>query len=334
MADGTDTSQGAQRVAKLIARAGVCSRREAERLIEQGRVALDDQVLTTPAVTVDDPRRVQVDGEPLPAPEPTRMVRFYKPTGVLTTERDPEGRTTIYDLLPADLPRLMPVGRLDLNSEGLLLLTNDGALKRRLELPDTGWIRRYRVRVFGTPSEEALAGLRQGITVDGVRYGPIEARVDQTTGSNSWLTVSLREGRNREVRRVMEHLGLKVNRLMRVAYGPFQLGSMKRGEVKEVPPKVLAEQLGLEVPADRRTGFAKAKPPKTARKPGKARGQGPKPGARPGGQAASKPDTTSGGKDAAKPGRQATDLTGTGPEPRTRSGKGSAKPNAHRRRTS
>jgi 23S rRNA pseudouridine2605 synthase len=329
-----DTSGGAQRVAKLIARAGVCSRREAERMIEQGRVALDDAVLTTPAVTVDDPRRIAVDGAPLPAPEPTRMVRFYKPTGVLTTERDPEGRTTIYDLLPAGLPRLMPVGRLDMNSEGLLLLTNDGALKRRLELPDTGWIRRYRVRVFGEPSDAELASLQQGVTVDGVRYGAIDAKVDQTTGANTWLTVSLREGRNREVRRVMEHLGLKVNRLMRVAYGPFQLGAMKRGEVKEVPPKVLAEQLGLDVPAETRTGFAKAKPPKTARKPGKARGQGPKPGARPGGQAASKPDTTSGGKDAAKPGRQATDLTGTGPEPRTRSGKGSAKPNAHRRRTS
>jgi 23S rRNA pseudouridine2605 synthase len=271
MTQDPDRAAGGQRVAKLIARAGLCSRREAERLIEQGRVALDDTTLTTPAVTVDDPRRISVDGTPLPAPEPTRVFRFHKPQGVVTTERDPEGRPTIYDLLPEGLPRLMPVGRLDLTSEGLLLLTNDGELKRRLELPDTGWIRRYRVRVYGRPDPDALAALAAGVTVDGVRYGPIEAQVDQETGANAWLTVALREGRNREVRKVMEHLGLKVNRLMRVAYGPFQLGSMKKRTVKEVPPKVLAEQLGLPMPAEAKAGTAKPKRSKHSHKPAKRR---------------------------------------------------------------
>jgi 23S rRNA pseudouridine2605 synthase len=303
MSDKTDASPGAQRVAKLIARAGVCSRREAERLIEQRRVAVDDQTLTTPAVTVDDPQRITIDGERLPQPEPTRIFRFHKPSGVVTTERDPEGRQTIYDVLPDGLPRLMPVGRLDLTSEGLLLLTNDGALKRRLELPDTGWIRRYRVRVFGEPDPDQLASLQQGVTVDGVRYGAIDAQVDSKSGANTWITVSLKEGRNREVRRVMEHLGYRVNRLLRVAYGPFQLGSMKRGEVKEVPPKVLAEQLGGG-PSAPKVGTAKAKPPKNARKPDKPR----KPGS-------------------AKPGAK--------PEPPKRDTQSKqGKPNAHRRRTS
>ena len=303
-AEGT----GAQRVAKLIARAGVCSRREAERLIEQRRVAVDDETLTTPAVTVDDAQRITIDGERLPQPEPTRIFRFHKPSGVVTTERDPEGRRTIYDVLPEGLPRLMPVGRLDLTSEGLLLLTNDGALKRKLELPDTGWIRRYRVRLFGEPDPDQLASLQQGVTIDGVRYGAIDAQVDTKTGANTWVTVSLREGRNREVRRVMEHLGYRVNRLMRVAYGPFQLGSMKRGEVKEVPPKVLAEQLGLDQPAQK-VGTAKAKPPKNARKPDKP------------GKAAAKAGAKAGGKPGA----------GRGKHP---SQDKQSKPHAHRRRTS
>jgi 23S rRNA pseudouridine2605 synthase len=311
MAEQTDDdspagSTGAQRVAKLIARAGVCSRREAERLIAARRVAVDDETLTTPAVTLDDPQRITIDGERLPPAEPTRIFRFHKPGGVVTTERDPEGRRTIYDVLPEGLPRLMPVGRLDLTSEGLLLLTNDGALKRRLELPDTGWIRRYRVRVFGEPDPEELASLRQGVTIDGVRYGSIDAQVDTKTGANTWVTVSLREGRNREVRRVMEHLGYRVNRLLRVAYGPFQLGSMKRGEIKEVPPKVLAEQLGLGQPAQK-VGTAKAKPPKQARKPDKPGKPGGKPAAR-------------------TPNKATADTAG---KPRKQ-----GKPNAHRRRTS
>ena len=307
MSEKTDETGGAQRVAKLIARAGVCSRREAERLIEQRRVAVDDQTLTTPAVTVDDPQRITIDGERLPQPEPTRIFRFHKPSGVVTTERDPEGRRTIYDVLPEGLPRLMPVGRLDLTSEGLLLLTNDGALKRKLELPDTGWIRRYRVRVFGEPDPDQLATLQQGITVDGVRYGAIDAQVDTKNGANTWITVSLKEGRNREVRRVMEHLGYRVNRLLRVAYGPFQLGSMKRGEVKEVPPKVLGEQLGLAQAPERKIGTAKAKPAKNARKPDK-----------PGKAAHRKP----------RPGGQTR-----GPDKQGTQDK-QGKPNAHRRRTS
>jgi 23S rRNA pseudouridine2605 synthase len=238
-----------ERIAKVIARAGVCSRREAERLIEQGRVAVDGKTLKTPAVLVGQESIVAVDGEPLNPPERTRLFRYHKPAGVLTAERDPQGRPTIYDTFPPGVPRLMPVGRLDFTSEGLLLLTNDGGLKRHLELPATGWLRRYRVRVFGQPDPAALKRLAKGIAIDGVQYGPIEASIDSVKGSNAWLTISLREGKNREVRRVMEHLGLPVTRLIRLAYGPFQLGSLPRGAVDEVPGKVLKEQLGS---ADRR----------------------------------------------------------------------------------
>jgi 23S rRNA pseudouridine2605 synthase len=239
----SDTAKG-ERIAKVIARAGVCSRREAERLIAQGRVAVDGKTLATPAVVVAPGSVVTVDGEPLAEPERTRLFRYHKPAGVLTTERDPEGRPTIYDTFPPGAPRLMPVGRLDFNSEGLLLLTNDGALKRHLELPATGWLRRYRVRAYGRPEPHALANLAKGTTIDGVTYGPIEASIDSAKGGNIWLTVSLREGKNREVRRVMEHLGLQVNRLIRTAYGPFPLGEIPRGGAEEVPRKMLREQLG------------------------------------------------------------------------------------------
>jgi 23S rRNA pseudouridine2605 synthase len=238
-----ETEKG-ERIAKVIARAGVCSRREAERLIAQGRVAVDGRTLTTPAVVVTPGNIVTVDGEALAAPERTRLFRYHKPAGVLTAERDPQGRPTIYDTFPPGVPRLIPVGRLDFNSEGLLLLTNDGALKRHLELPSTGWLRRYRVRAYGRPDPHALASLARGTTIDGVAYGPIEASVDSAKGGNVWLTVSLREGKNREVRRVMEHLGLQVNRLIRTAYGPFPLGEIPRGGAEEVPRKVLREQLG------------------------------------------------------------------------------------------
>jgi 23S rRNA pseudouridine2605 synthase len=190
---------------------------------------------------------ITVDGEALAAPERTRLFRYHKPAGVLTTERDPEGRPTIYDTFPPGAPRLMPVGRLDFNSEGLLLLTNDGALKRHLELPATGWLRRYRVRAYGRPEPHALTNLAKGTTIDGVTYGPIEASIDSAKGGNIWLTVSLREGKNREVRRVMEHLGLQVNRLIRTAYGPFPLGEIPRGGAEEVPRKVLREQLGAAI---------------------------------------------------------------------------------------
>jgi 23S rRNA pseudouridine2605 synthase len=237
-----------ERIAKLIARAGLCSRREAEQWIAAGRVAVDGTVLASPAVNVRPSQRVTVDGRPLPAAEAARLFRYHKPKGVMTTAQDPEGRRTVYADLPAELPRLMPVGRLDLNSEGLLLLTNDGALKRRLELPATGWLRRYRVRVHGVPTEPELRSLGRGVTVEGIAYGPITARLDRVQGSNAWLTLSLREGRNREVRNVLRHLGYEVTRLIRTGYGPFQLGSLPPRAVEEVKPKVLREQLGAAVP--------------------------------------------------------------------------------------
>ena len=240
---GAGTAEG-ERIAKLIARAGLCSRRDAEGMIAARRVAVDGMVLDSPGVRVRPGQRVTVDGKPLPEAEPTRLYRYHKPKGVVTSARDPEGRATIYDTLPEGLPRLMPVGRLDIASEGLLLLTNDGALKRRLELPATGWLRRYRARAFGEVDDRRLKALAQGATVDGVAYGPIEARLDRTQGDNVWLTLSLREGKNREVRRVLEHVGLKVNRLIRMAYGPFQLGHLPKRSVEEVPAKVLREQIG------------------------------------------------------------------------------------------
>jgi len=254
-----------ERVAKLIARTGVCSRREAERLVTAARVTLDDEPVIDPATRVDDPARLAVDGAPLPAEPPTRLFRYHKPRGRVVAAHDPQGRPTIHDDLPAEMPRVMPVGRLDVASEGLLLLTNDGELKRRLEHPETGWTRRYRVRVHGEVDERTLASLETGITINGVTYGPIRASFDRRTGANAWLSVALREGKNREVRRVLDHLGLRVNRLMRVAYGPFQLGQLKKGHVSEVAPKVLREQLGTGVPGERPTGRAKPKPKK--RKP-------------------------------------------------------------------
>lgn len=233
-----------ERIAKRIARSGLCSRRDAERWIVAGRVAVDGDVLSSPALTVTAANLVTVDGEPLPQAEHSRIFRFHKPAGVVTAARDPGGRKTIYDRLPEGLPRLMPIGRLDLTSEGLLLLTNDGELKRRLELPATGWQRRYRVRVYGRVDPEKLAALKRGIKVDGFDYGPIEASLDRVQGSNAWLSVALREGKNREIRRVLEHFGWVVNRLIRTSFGPFQLGKLGIAEVEEVPGKVLKEQLG------------------------------------------------------------------------------------------
>jgi 23S rRNA pseudouridine2605 synthase len=241
---------GPERIAKRIARAGLCSRRDAERWIAAGRVAVDGTVLTSPAVTVTDANLVTIDGEPLRRAEVARLYRYHKPAGLLTTAHDPEGRPTIYDRLPAKLPRLMPVGRLDFTSEGLLLLTNDGGLKRRLELPATGWQRRYRVRVHGAVDEAKLAQLARGITIEGFDYGPIEAKVDRVQGSNVWLTVALREGKNREIRRILAHFGWPVTRLIRLSFGPFQLGGLGAGEVEEVTGKVLKEQLGALLRAD------------------------------------------------------------------------------------
>lgn len=233
-----------ERIAKRLARAGVCSRRDAEKLILEGRVAVDGKILSSPALVVTATQIVTVDGKIVGAPEAPRLWRYHKPDGLITTHKDPQGRPTLFERLPPDLPRVISIGRLDLNSEGLLLLTNDGGLARRLELPSTAWIRRYRVRVYGTIAESHLMALEQGVTVDGVRYGSIQATIDQSKGANSWLSMSLREGKNREIRRVIEYLGGKVTRLIRIGYGPFELGDLPRGAVEEVAPKILRTQLG------------------------------------------------------------------------------------------
>jgi 23S rRNA pseudouridine2605 synthase len=250
----SEAAPAPERIAKLLARVGLCSRRDAERWIAAGRVSVDGHVLTTPALTVTTANNIRVDGAPLPAPERPRLWRYHKPVGLVTTHRDEKGRPTVFDALPKELPRVISVGRLDLNSEGLLLLTNEGALARRLELPATGWLRRYKVRVHGEVEPDRLAALEKGITIAGVAYGPIRAALERQQGSNAWIALALREGKNREVRLVLEHLGLPVTRLIRLSFGPFQLGNLARGAVAEVPRKVLAEQLGKPGPvhADRR----------------------------------------------------------------------------------
>jgi 23S rRNA pseudouridine2605 synthase len=225
---------GPQRIAKLLARAGVASRREVERMIAEGRIALNGEKLTTPATLLENLGGVTVDGKPVRAASATRLFRFYKPQGTITAARDPKGRATIYDRLPAGLPRLMPVGRLDFMTEGLLLLTNDGELKRQLELPRTGVVRTYRARAFGRVTQDQLERLAEGITIDGVHYGSINANLERRTGSNCWVEMSLTEGKNREVRRVLAHLGLQISRLIRTAYGPFTLEGLEPGEVDEI----------------------------------------------------------------------------------------------------
>jgi len=245
MSDKTSQMKG-ERIAKVVARAGLCSRREAERWIANGRIAVNGKVLETPAVTVTDVDMVMVDGNPLPGAEKIRLWRYHKPPGLMTTNSDPEGRPTIFERLPRELPRVITVGRLDMMSEGLLLLTNDGGLARRLELPETGWTRRYRARVHGHVDEARLANLAKGVTVEGVRYGPITAELESQQRSNAWLGIRLNEGKNREIRRVLAHLGLDVTRLIRTAYGPFQMGNMRRGDVDEIKGKVLKEQLAID----------------------------------------------------------------------------------------
>ncbi len=234
-----------ERIAKVLARAGVASRREAERVIAAGRVSVNGRTIDSPALNVTAKDRITVDGKPLAEPEPPRLWLYHKPTGLVTTERDEKGRPTVFQNLPEDLPRVMSVGRLDLNSEGLLLLTNDGEIKRRLELPATGWSRKYRVRIHGTPSDATFEPLRKGVTVEGERFRPMTVTLDRQQGANAWATISLREGRNREIRRAMEAIGLSVTRLIRVGYGPFRLGELKPGEVSEVKPRVVRDQLGL-----------------------------------------------------------------------------------------
>lgn len=241
--------QEPERIAKVMARAGVASRRDSEALIAEGRVSVNGKVIESPALDIGPNDVVLVDGEPLPARERTRLWFYHKPRGLVTTNHDPEGRPTVFDALPEDLPRVLSVGRLDINTEGLLLLTNDGGLARMLELPETGWLRRYRVRAFGQVNQAQLDTLRGGVTIDGVQYGPVIAQFEREQGSNTWLTVDLREGKNREVKTVLEHLGLQVNRLIRVSFGPFQLGDLPEGEAEEVRSKVLKDQLGTELMA-------------------------------------------------------------------------------------
>jgi 23S rRNA pseudouridine2605 synthase len=250
----TDDKHG-ERIAKVIARAGLASRREAEAWIAAGRVSVNGAVISSPALNVRAADRIAVDGEPLRQRERTRLFLYHKPRGLVTTHSDPQGRPTIFRALPKQLPRLISVGRLDLNTEGLLLLTNDGGLARVLELPATGWLRRYRVRALGRVTQEALDQLRNGVAIDGVRYGSVEATLDREQGSNVWLTFAIREGKNREVRKVLESLGLKVNRLIRVSYGPFQLGELADGAVEEVKTAVLREQLGPALAAEAGADF-------------------------------------------------------------------------------
>jgi len=232
-----------ERVAKVIARAGLCSRRDAERWIEMGRVNVNGKPLITPAMTVLPTDSVEVDGKPLPEREAARLWRYHKPSGLVVSHRDEKDRPSVFDKMPEDLPRVISIGRLDINTEGLLLLTNDGGLARLLELPATGWVRRYRVRANGRVTLEALEALKDGLLVDGVQYGPIEAKLDKEQGANVWLTIALREGKNREVKMICEHLGLKVGRLIRTSFGPFQLGELARGAVDEISQKVLNEQV-------------------------------------------------------------------------------------------
>ena len=265
------------RIAKVLSRAGIASRREAERMIAAGEIAVNGKVIDSPALNVGPKDRITVNGKPLAPPEPARLWLYYKPEGLVTSAADEKGRDTVFDHLPEDMPRVMSVGRLDLNSEGLLLLTNDGELKRRLELPSTGWLRKYRVRVKGNPTDPDLEPLRKGITVEGESFQPMQVVMDRHQGANAWLTVGLREGKNREIRRAMAAIGLTVNRLIRISYGPFRLNELQPGEVEEVRPRVLRDQLGLtETPEDAtatRTPAPRGKPPA---KPG-----APKPGTRP-----------------------------------------------------
>ncbi len=276
MAEDKTGEKTGERIAKVLARAGVASRRGAEEMIAAGRVAVNGQVIDSPALNVTPADKVRVDGKPLPEAEPARLWLYHKPTGLVTSAKDEKGRETVFDRLPEGMPRVMPVGRLDITSEGLLLLTNDGALKRRLELPATGWLRKYRVRVNGVPTEEMLEKLRKGITVDGERFQGMTTTLDRQQGANAWLTVGLREGRNREVRRAMEAVGLVVNRLIRVSYGPFRLGDLAPGGVEEVRAKVLRDQLGLKA------GEGVAPDPKPAAGRRKPQASGRAKGGRPG----------------------------------------------------
>lgn len=273
----TETPKIGERIAKTLSRAGIASRRDAERMIAEGRVSVNGKVIVSPALNVTEKDRIVVNGKQVAEPEPARLWLYHKPSGLVTTTRDEKDRPTVFDNLPPDMPRVMPVGRLDLTSEGLLLLTNDGELKRKLELPSTGWLRRYRVRVYGPIGEAALDKLRAGITVEGVKYQPMSVTFDREQGSNTWFTISLREGKNREIRRAMEAVGAVVTRLIRVSYGPFQLGKLKPGETEEIKRRVLREQLGEGSGGDDKPRLK----PQRQRKPGGTSAAGPKPDRKP-----------------------------------------------------
>ncbi|SFP19955.1 23S rRNA pseudouridine2605 synthase [Tranquillimonas alkanivorans] len=242
----SQTPPPGERIAKVLARAGVASRREAERMIEAGRVSVNGKTIASPALNVTEKDRITVDGKEVGEAEAPRLWLYHKPAGLVTTARDEKGRETVFDKLPEGMPRVMSVGRLDINSEGLLLLTNDGGIKRKLELPATGWLRKYRVRVKGAPKDADFEPLRRGLTLEGERFQPMTVTLDRQQGANAWLTVAIREGKNREIRRAMEAIELPVNRLLRVSYGPFRLGDLKPGAVEEVKPRVLRDQLGLK----------------------------------------------------------------------------------------
>ncbi|WP_209427045.1 pseudouridine synthase [Pararhodobacter sp. SW119] len=320
-----------ERIAKVLARAGVASRRAAEAMIAEGRVQVNDQRIDSPALNVTPQDRILVDGKPLAAPEPPRLWLYHKPLGLVTSARDEKARQTVFETLPEGMPRVVSVGRLDINSEGLLLLTNDGELKRRLELPSTGWLRRYRVRVKGTPDNARMEPLRQGLTVEGERFQPMQVTVDRQQGANAWLTVGIREGKNREVRRAMEAVGLIVNRLIRTGYGPFKLGDLAPGAVEEVRPRVLRDQLGLDIPApppaEPRAGKAtgttaprKRPSPARAAGPGRAADAGAEPA--PAGKFRSWATKSHGGRtggrdDDTRDGNKATTAPGDGKKPRS-----------------
>lgn len=244
----TNSAFAGERLAKRIARAGICSRRDAEKLVEEGKVKVDGKVVRSPALNVTAENAIEVSGQKLKQAAATQLWLYYKPLHLITTHKDPEGRPTVFDALPKSMPRVISVGRLDINSEGLLLLTNDGGLARYVELPATGWLRRYRVRAHGTLNEKQIADLKKGLTIDGMNYGSVDVTIERKTGTNSWILVSLREGKNREVRKLLEHFDCQVNRLIRISDGPFQIGNMQPGEVREVPRKVLASFLGSKFP--------------------------------------------------------------------------------------
>jgi 23S rRNA pseudouridine2605 synthase len=266
---GPQTAAKGERIAKALARAGVASRRDAEKIVLQGRVSVNGKRIDSPALNVTARDRITLDGKALAEPEGPRLWLYHKPSGLVTTTRDEKGRKTVFDALPADMPRVVSIGRLDLNSEGLLLLTNDGDIKRRLELPSTGWVRKYRVRIKGSPLDPQFDPLRKGITVDGERFQPMAVTLDRQQGANAWLTVALREGRNREIRRAMDSIGMTVNRLIRVSYGPFQLSDLAPGAVEEVKPRVMRDQLGLGSGGE---AVAKPKPKRTRRPAGPRKG--------------------------------------------------------------